>query len=69
MILQALYNYYRRKPDLPREGFENKEIPFVIELNTNGLAVQIEDTRPPDGKKKRAKNYLIPQAGFATEIA
>ena len=62
MILQALYEYYQRKPDLPREGFENKEIPFVIELNKNGSAVQIEDTRTPDGKKKRAKNYLIPQA-------
>ena len=62
MILQALYDYYQRKPDLPREGFENKEIPFVIELNTNGSVVQIEDTRTPDGKRKRAKSYLIPQA-------
>ena len=62
MILQSLYNYYQRKPDLPRKGFENKEIPFVIELNKHGSVVQIEDTRTPDGKRKRAKNYLIPQA-------
>ena len=62
MILQALYDYYQRKRDLPREGFENKEIPFVIELNKSGSAVQIEDTRMSDGKRKRAKNYLIPQA-------
>ncbi|MBS0170143.1 MAG: type I-C CRISPR-associated protein Cas8c/Csd1 [Nitrospira sp.] len=62
MILQALYDYYQRKPDLPREGFESKEIPFVIEVSKNGSAVQIEDTRTLDGKKKRAKNYLIPQA-------
>ena len=62
MILQALYDYYQRKPDLPREGFESKEIPFVIEVSKNGSAVQIEDTRTIDGKKKRAKNYLIPQA-------
>ncbi len=62
MILQSLYGYYQRKPDLPREGFESKEIPFVIEVSKNGSAVQIEDTRTIDGKKKRAKNYLIPQA-------
>jgi len=62
MILQSLYDYYQRKPDLPREGFEWKEIPFVIEVNKSGSVIQIEDTRTLDGKKKRAKNYLIPQA-------
>jgi len=62
MILQALHDYYKRKPDLPREGFEWKEIPFVIELNRTGEVIQIEDTRTPDGKKKRAKNFLVPQA-------
>jgi CRISPR-associated protein Csd1 len=61
MILQSLYNYYQRKPDLPREGFEWKEIPFVIEVNKNGSVVQVEDTRTPEGKKKRAKQYRIPQ--------
>jgi CRISPR-associated protein Csd1 len=62
MILQSLYNYYQRKPDLPREGFEWKEIPFVIEVNKNGSFVQIEDTRTTEGKKKRAKSFLVPQA-------
>ncbi|ULA58348.1 MAG: Type I-C CRISPR-associated protein Cas8c/Csd1 [Nitrospira sp.] len=62
MILQALYDYYQRKPDLPREGFESKEVPFVIEVSKIGSVVQIEDTRSLDGKKKRAKNYLLPQA-------
>ncbi len=62
MILQALYEYYQRKPDLPREGFELKEVPFIIELNRNGSVVQIEDTRYADGKKKRAKSFLLPQA-------
>lgn len=61
MILQSLYNYYQRKPDLPREGFEWKEIPFVIELNKNGSVIQIEDTRTLEGKKKRAKQFRIPQ--------
>jgi CRISPR-associated protein Csd1 len=62
MILQSLYDYYQRKPDLPREGFEWKEIPFVIEVNKNGSVVQIEDTRITEGKKKRAKAFLVPQA-------
>ncbi len=62
MILQALYDYYQRKPELPREGFESREIPFVIEVSKTGSVVQIEDTRSLDGKKKRAKNYLLPQA-------
>lgn len=62
MILQALYNYYQRKPDLPREGFEWKDIPFVIELNKKGSVIQIEDTRTQEGKKRRARRYLVPQA-------
>jgi len=45
MILQALCNYYERKPELPRLGFETKAIPFVIEINSAGQLVQIEDTR------------------------
>ncbi len=61
MILQSLHDYYQRKSDLPREGFEEKEIPFIIELDRNGIAVQIEDTRTQNGKKKRAKHYRIPQ--------
>jgi CRISPR-associated protein Csd1 len=62
MILHALYDYYQRKPDLPRKGFELKEVPFIIELNCNGSVVQIEDARYADGKKKRAKSFLLPQA-------
>ena len=52
MILQALCDYYERKPDLPRLGFETKAIPFVIEINTARQFVQIEDTRTIEGKKK-----------------
>ena len=62
MILQSLYDYYQRKPDLPRDGFEWKEIPFIIELNKSGSVVQIEDTRTTEGKKKQAKAFLVPQA-------
>lgn len=61
MILQSLYDYYQRKPDLPREGFEWKDIPFIIELNKSGIVIQIEDTRTTEEKKKRAKQYCVPQ--------
>lgn len=61
MIIQALCDYYERKPDLPRLGFETKAIPFVVEINAAGKFVQIEDTRTLDGKKKIPRNFLVPQ--------
>ena len=61
MILQSLCDYYDRKPDLPRLGFETKAIPFVIEINCAGQLVQIEDTRTLEGKKKIARNFVVPQ--------
>ncbi len=61
MILQALCDYYERKSDLPRLGFETKAIPFVIEINADGQFVQIEDTRTLEGKKKIARNFVVPQ--------
>lgn len=68
MILQALYDYYQRKADdpdpkrrLPRFGFEDKEIPFVIELSAEGKPLGITDTRQPSGKKKVARRYLVPK--------
>ncbi len=61
MILQALYEYYLRKPELPGLGFEEKEIPFLIGLDEQGRFVQIEDTREGEGTKKRGKRFLVPQ--------
>lgn len=66
MILQALYDYYERKstdPDahMAPPGFEWKEIPFVVEIDARGNPVQIEDTREGEGKKKRARAFLVPQ--------
>ncbi|WP_448509329.1 type I-C CRISPR-associated protein Cas8c/Csd1 [Immundisolibacter sp.] len=63
MILQALYDYYQRKrDDLPAEGLESKEIPFLIVLKLDGGFLHIEDTREGEGKKKRGKSFLVPQA-------
>lgn len=58
MILQALYDYYKRKPDLPKEGFENKEFKFIIVINREGEFVDLIDKR--EGKK--GKEYLVPKA-------
>ena len=70
MILQALNDYYQRKcadPDprerLPDFGFEQKEIPFVLEIATDGTPVQLVDTRTANDKKKLiARSYRVPQS-------
>ncbi|NNM55536.1 MAG: type I-C CRISPR-associated protein Cas8c/Csd1 [Spirochaetales bacterium] len=66
MILQALYDYYERMSADPAnnmapEGFEWKEIPFLIVIDREGRFVRLEDTRTLDGKKKVAKRFLVPQ--------
>ncbi len=80
MILQALTQYYDRKqlsPDpkdrLPAYGLEEKEIPFVIEIDQSGNFVALVDTRFIEGKKKVAQKFLIPQgvkktSGIATNL-
>ena len=67
MILQALKEYYDRKaadPDsgIAPEGWENKEIRFVITLDKKGNALLLEDTEEIVNKKKRSKAFLVPQA-------
>jgi CRISPR-associated protein Csd1 len=67
MILQALNDYYRRKCDdsdpaqrLPMFGLEQKEIPFLLEINAQGELLQLRDTREPQGKKKVARVFRVP---------
>lgn len=68
MILQALNDYYQRRqrsPNpqdrLPAFGLEEKEIPFVIEIDAEGQLVSLADTRTLDGKKKIGQRFLVPQ--------
>ncbi|MGO8695702.1 MAG: type I-C CRISPR-associated protein Cas8c/Csd1 [Rectinemataceae bacterium] len=66
MILQALKEYYDRKAADPEsgiapEGWEWKDIPFIVVLDLKGNLKQIEDTREGEGKKKRGKSFLVPQ--------
>lgn len=64
MILQALYDYYQRKAADPESniapnGFERKDIPFIIVIDKEGNFVNLEDTRYGEGKQKRAKSFLV----------
>ncbi|RRD90076.1 type I-C CRISPR-associated protein Cas8c/Csd1 [Conchiformibius steedae] len=65
MILHALTQYYQRKAaaggDVAPEGFEYKEIPFIIILDKQGHFIQLEDTRGLKGKKKVGRSFLVPK--------
>jgi CRISPR-associated protein Csd1 len=62
MILQALHSLYMRKQDeLPPEGFEQKEIPFLIVLNEDGMFLDLQDTRNKSGKKLIARAFRVPK--------
>ena len=58
MILQALYEYYQRKADLPKEGFEIIRLKFIIVIKEDGTFVDLVDQR--DGKQ--GKEYLLPKS-------
>lgn len=67
MILQALKEYYDRKaadPDssIAPEGFEKKELPFLIVIRPDGTFVSIEDTREKRGKKLAGTIFLVPRS-------
>ncbi|MFA6433840.1 MAG: type I-C CRISPR-associated protein Cas8c/Csd1 [Elusimicrobiales bacterium] len=59
--------YYDRKAINPEshmapDGFEWKEIPYIIILDKKGEPINIESTWEGEGKAKRAKSFLVPQA-------
>ena len=67
MILLALKEYYDRKSadpdsDIAPEGFEKKELPFLIVINEQGQFINIEDTREKVGKKLVPKTFLLPRS-------
>lgn len=68
MILQSLNDYYTRRqqsPDpqdrLPAFGLEEKEIPFIVEIDASGKLLNLADTRSLVGKKKIAQRFLVQQ--------
>lgn len=71
MILQALADYYDRKASDPAsalapEGWELREIPFVIVIGEDGTLVGIDDLRERDGRVTRSKPQLVPAATTRT---
>ncbi len=67
MILQALKEYYDRKANEDNSGiaplgWERKEIPFLLVITSEGKLVHVSDMQEIDGKKKRAKSFLVPKA-------
>jgi CRISPR-associated protein Csd1 len=66
MMLQSLKEYYDRKAadsesGIAPEGWEWKEIHFIVVLSHEGKLIQIEDTREGEGSNKRWKRFLVPQ--------
>lgn len=67
MILQALFALYQRRmrdPDptrrLPALGLEEKEIPYILDIDPDGKLIKLTDTRG-GGKKPVGRKYLVPQ--------
>lgn len=68
MILQSLVQLYDRRAqrdDVNEQpaplGFESKEIPFLIEIDSAGRFLQFRDVRQGEGKVRRAKLRIVPQ--------
>ncbi|MBW2107873.1 MAG: type I-C CRISPR-associated protein Cas8c/Csd1 [Deltaproteobacteria bacterium] len=66
MILRALADYYERMRsdpncDVAPPGFEKKAIPFLLVINQQGQLTNIRDTRTGEGKKKTAREFMVPQ--------
>jgi CRISPR-associated protein Csd1 len=64
MILQELVRFYDRKfqeGKIAPEGFETKEIPYLIEIDKDGKFIKFLSTWE-DSKKKKARSFLVPQA-------
>jgi len=56
MILQALYDYYKRSDEVAPVGKELKEITFLIVIKPDGSFVRFEDTRNENGNGNK---YLV----------
>ncbi|MHB1402989.1 MAG: type I-C CRISPR-associated protein Cas8c/Csd1 [Thiobacillus sp.] len=60
MILQALNEYYQRKPGLPREGWMEKEIDFVAVVDAQGSCQALNSMLEKRGKNWVGKSYEVP---------
>lgn len=66
MILQSLCEYYERKKKLGEiapDGFIEKRIDFLIELDESGSFLGLSDLREPVKKGFQGKSYYVPAIG------
>ncbi len=63
MILQALYDYYQRKPEMPREGWMEKEVAFVAVVDEKGNCLGLNSMMEKIGKSWGGKTLLLPAIG------
>lgn len=68
MILQALKEYYDRKAadpesDIAPEGFEKKEIPFIVMIKPDGEFVNLKSTKEESGTQKQ---FVLPRSKTRT---
>ena len=66
MILQALYEYYQRKRDreeIAPDNFIEKNIDFLIEIDSTGNFQQIISLLEGSGKKQKGKSFYVPSIG------
>ncbi len=66
MILQSLCDYYSRKAaesdsTVAPQGWEWKELPFLIVIDEQGNFCHLEDTRTQERKKLVSRRFLVPQ--------
>lgn len=63
MILQALCDYYDRKAkDLPPFGFEEKAIPFIIVIDSEGRFINLEQNSDREDGKTIVRSVRVPKA-------
>ena len=64
MILQSLVEYYERKKDvLSPYGFEEKQIPFTIVIDSDGRFIQLEENTETNANGKlETRSFRVPKA-------
>lgn len=68
MILQALVGYYRRKAAsdanaIAPEGWIRRPVDYFVVLSPEGLCIDIADNASQEGKRRVAKEELVPSIG------
>jgi CRISPR-associated protein Csd1 len=58
MILKALYDYYNRCKNLPKFGFVDKQIPFIIVIDKDGLFKRIESHESDENNNNKTYRIL-----------